>query len=488
MENSQLLNSLILLPTDELTNYHAQLVEQLNSPQIQVPTNVDTPKLMPFNGYYALNTTGAFFAIDTNMVIRPAQAPHYDLSLLVSLDGLTSTRFAFTGTFDGTHLIQQWPTVNGVSGLSINLTLTRTNSVYGTTATLIGNIALPGKSSVSITGSTYNNPIPASLFIGDYWFIPHKGAQAIKVMSIGNNNELLYDKGTNNGNLVTVPTYVYNLNMYYFSFMQDAATTVKLIMGTASAQGFACNNMSVNGSTLVSRSLITLPGGITLKPKAYDLSGINLADFSGYYQIPNSKSPLAFISIQSQYATLYEPWNLELNFVMISYSLDGVTSTGFFFDPFASMTFNNNVLTIPASGSQPAISLTFTRQYNPATGSLVNIAGTIGTENVAGSTLFNPVPLSAFGGVTMSNPSGTEKLKINNDNSITYTQNNGKPQTINNIIYVPLMYIVAAPANANPTIVLSLGTDGLRGLACIVITNPLTTSVTSSVFAINGPE
>ncbi len=485
MENNTVLNALASLPMDELTSYHSQLVEQFNNPELHVPTNVDTLKLIPFNGYYALNTTGAFFAIDTNMVIRPAPStPEYDLSLLISLDGTTSTRFAFTGTFNNNQLLQYW----NVGGLDINLSFTRTNSVYGTTVTCAGSIALPGESAVTVSGNTYNNPIPASLFIGEY-YTDIKGAQSsVKVMSIGADNQLMYDNGTNSGNLVEVLTYVYNLNMYYFSFM-DGVTMVKLIMGTASAQGFACNNMSVTGTTLVSRSLLTIPAGISLLPKAYDLSGIQLADFSGYYQIPLPDTPLAFVSIQAQYATLYEPWNLDLNFVMISYSLDGVTSTGYFFDLLAFMSFDNttNTLTVPSMPGQEALTLTFSRSYNPSTGSLVNVTGTIGSTSVTGSTLFNPVPLLAFAGVTMTSPDGTDKITINSDNSITYTSGI-TTNTYNSIIYVPLMYIVAVPS-ATPVIVLSLGTDGLRGNACIVITNPeKPDQSTTVVYAINGPE
>lgn len=482
MENSTAPPTLPSLLIDELASYHSLLLEKANDENPE-HTNPDTPALMSFNGYYALNTTGAFFAIDTNMVISPSKKPVYHLRLLISLDGITSKSFTFTGTFDGNNLIQNSPEVN------IALTLTRTNAVYGTTASLTGTIAMQGKPAVNVNGSTYNNPIPASLFVGDYSYIPKGETEAVKVMSIGADHQLMYDNGTNSGNLVAIPKYAYNLNMYYFSFNQADSTKVKLIMGTAAAQGFACNNMSIDGSTLVSRSLVTLPNAKPLIPEVYDLSGIQLADFSGYYQIPTKEHPLAFISIQAQYATLSELLDWDLNFVMISYSLDGITSTGLMFNPFASMSFDNatNVLTIPGTNTYDAINLKFTREYNSQDGSLVSIKGNIGTLNVQGSTLFNPVPLSAFGGVTMTSPDGKEKLTINNDNSITHTEKDGSPTTINNLIYVPLMYIVAAPAT-DPTIMLSLGTDGLRGLTCIVINNPSTTANTTAVYAINGPE
>ena len=94
------------------------------------------------------------------------------------------------------------------------------------------------------------------------------------------------------------------------------------------------------------------------------------------------------------------------------------------------------------------------------------------------------VPLSAFGGVPLTNKNG-DKMTINNDNSVTFNDT-----IYNSIIYVPLMYIVAAPVK-NTNLVLSLGTDGLRGNACIVTIATLdkaTNPVISAVYAINGPE
>lgn len=482
MNNNTLTNPAVYIPMQELSEYHQQLIEQFSDPKLQVPSNVDTPKLMPFNGYYTLDSAiGAFFAIDTNMVIRPtASAPEYDLSLLISLDGKTSTRFAFTGTFDGTTLLQEWT----VGGLNINLTFTRTNSSYGPTVTCKGSIALPNQQAIPVTGNTYNNPIPASLYIGDYYFTPSNSTTPVKVMSIGANNQLMYDNGTNSGTLNPVDTYVYNLNMYYFSIVPDANTKVQLIMGTAATQGFACNNMTIKDNKLITRNLSTIPSGITLTPQLYDLSGVTLADFSGYYQIPTPQHPLAFLSIQAQYVSTGTKKELELNFVMISYSLDGITSTGYFFDPFAGMTFDKttNTLTVPSSSKQSPLTLTFKQEYNEVTGSLVNITGNIDGTSVTGSTLFNPVPLSVFGGVAMTNSKG-DKLIINNDNSITYTSNN-ITATFDSLIYVPLMYIVAAPADA-PTLELSLGTDGLRGNTSIVIEK---NEKTTAVYAINGPE
>ncbi len=453
----------------ETAAYHHQLITQINQhPPVVIPVSPDTPKLMPFNGYYTLgNATGAFFAVDTNMVVNPqSPEPVFDLTLIVSLDGTSATRYAFTGTFDGTTLSQTWE----ASGLSINLTFTRTVGSYGPVASCSGSITLPGQSAVNVSGSTYNNPISAPLFAGDY-YVTTSNTTPIKVMSIGSDNQLYYDYGSNSGQLSPVTTYVYNMNMYYFTFMQGN-DTVNLIMGTAANKGFACNNMTV-GTSLVARSLLTIPCAPTPPVELYDLSGCALADFSGYYPIPNATSPLAFVSIQAQYATLLPNTNWDLNFVMISVSLDGATSQGYYFNPFT-MSFDGETLNMPQQG----ITLKLTREYNPQNGSLVSMSGTINNQSISGYTPFNPVPLSVFGGLPMTN-SQKDKLTVNNDNSVTYNGTN-----MNSIIYVPLMYILAYPAD-NPTVIMSFGTDGTHGTACIVTVDANTpTPKTTSVWAI----
>jgi hypothetical protein len=440
-------------------------------PSVLIPVNPDTPKLMPYNGYYTLgNATGAFFAVDTNMAVNPKSLePVFDLTLIISLDGKSATRYAFTGTFDGTTLTQDWE----ASGLSINLRFTRTVESYGPVASCSGSIALPGQTAVSVFGTTYNNPIPASLFAGNYYVSDPGSTGLIKVMSIGSDNQLYYDNGSNSGQLNPVTTYMYNMNMYYFTFMQGN-DTVSLIMGTAAEQGFACNNMTTGtGNSLVSRSLATIPNAQKPTLELYDLSSCQLADFSGYYPIQNATSPLAFVSIQAQYATLLPNTNWDLNFVMISVSPDGVTSQGYYFNPFT-MSFDGETLNMPQQG----ITLKLTREYNPQTGSLVSMSGTINNQTISGFTLLNPVPLSVFGGLPMTNSEG-DRLIVNNDNSATYNGTN-----MNSIIYVPLMYILAYPAD-NPTVVMSFGTDGTHGNACIVTVNANTaTPKTTSDWAI----
>lgn len=486
MENSIAPNTLPSFPIDELAGYHSLLLEKATNGKLD-DKNPDNAALMSFNGYYALNNTGAFFAIDTNIIIAPSQNTQYDLCLLISLDGITSVRVPFKGTFDDTTLIQQSFEVKGVIEPAFNLTFTRTNAVYGTTAIVTGTITFPGQPAVTINGSTYNNPIPASLFAGNYSYIPVGKTEAVSVMSIGTDNQLMYDNGTNNGTLVAITKYVYNLNMYYFSFTLADSTKVKLIMGTAGTQGFACNDMSVKNGNVISRSLSTIPTATSLTATYKNNINIDLINFSGFYQIPTDGHPLAFIAIQSQYLKSSEAPTLDGNCVMISYSLDGTTSTGLLFDP-SSMTFDSttNVLNIPASTTYDAINLTFTREYNSKNGSLVSIKGNIGGQTVQGSTLFNPVPLSAFSGVTMTSLDKTEKITINSDSTINYSSNNVSV-TAGNIVYVPLMYIVEA-MTTDSIFVLSLGTDGLRGLASIVINNPLKDPKISAVYAIDGSE
>lgn len=473
-ENKKSAKDIENTPMSELTNYHRQIelkYQHLKPEEIKV--NPDAMALMAFNGYYTLsNAKGAFFAVDTNIHFQNGSStPIYDLALLVSLDGKTSARFPFSGTFDGTHLVQ---TSAALEGLTINLTLSRTDGSDGTTAKCSGTIALPLKSPVQISGSTYNNPIPVSLFAGEYYETApihlspdNKKMAAIKVMQIKDNHQVLYDYGTNDGNLKPVPAYTYNLNMYYFTFAQGTQT-VNLIMGTAAEGGFACNNMTTGSPA---RSLQTIPFPVEEPFELPNILSEELAAFSGYYQLP-SIAPGAFISIQAEYAAVDGLFDLYM--VKIGVSLNGTTSKGYYFDG-AKMTFQNNTLTM----LEQNIGITFKREYNAARKSLVTITGSVmGHENVTGFTLFNPVPLSVFGGVPMTDAKG-DSLTVVSDAEVIY---NGT--TMNNILYVPIMYILANPWNA-PTTVMSFGTAGLNGNACIVIDGN-GTSVVSAIH--NGAQ
>lgn len=476
MEKSQNTESIQLAGSSlsQLQASHKQLEEKykgLNPNEIRV--NPETVSLISFNGYYSLDCApGAFFAIDTNMHVQSGASPVYDLELLVSLDGKKSAGFPFTGAFDGNHLTQSSA---AIEGFSVDLVFTRTDGNDGTTAVCSGTITLPGMSPKSVSGITYNNPIPASLFIGEYYEIEplyieldgknQKESVAVPVMRIETDNRILYDFGKNDGTLQPVSSYSYNMNMYYFTFSSGTETT-SLIMGTAAEGGFACNNMVEDTTTkaITSRSLQTIPFPKEESMEIPNLSSNELAKFSGYYQLP-SIAPRAFISIQAEYVPVLG--SIDLYQVKIGVSLDGVSSTGYYFDA-EKMSFENNTLIM----KDQSISISFKREYNAAQKSLVTVSGKIGNNQVSGYTLFNPVPLSAFGGVPMTNSNG-DTLTVVNDSEVIY---NGT--TMSSIIYVPIMYILANPWNA-PTTVMSFGTSGLKGTACIVIQGKTTSIVTA---------
>lgn len=460
----------------EMAAYHQQMAEKYAGVKPEEQSlSPDAQALIAFNGYYTLDLVpGAFFAIDTNMHVQAgAKSPIYDVALIVSLDGETSRRFPFTGTFDGTTLVQ-----TGTTGdFSVNLTLTRSDGSKGTTATCAGTITLPSATAQTVTGFTYNNPIPSSIFQGDYYeteplYIQHDGTYqqenvAIAVMRIEPDFGLSYDFGSNNGNLQPVGAYSYNMNMYYFTF-SDGVNSVNLIMGSAAEGGLACNNMVVNTQTnaVTARSLQTVPFPNKGSLEIPNMSSNELAAFSGYYQLP-SIAPGAFISIQAQYIPILG--SVDVYLVKIGVSLDGISATGYYFDA-GSMSFKKNMLTMP----EQSISITFDRKYDASKGSLVTITGTIGSYQANGFTLFNPVPLHVFGGVPMKDSKGKNSLTVVSDWEVIY---NGT--TMKSIIYVPIMYILANPWDA-PTTVMSFGTSGLKGNTCIVLQGG-TTKVVSAI-------
>lgn len=453
-------------PMSELTSYHQTLVEKykdLDPNENQV--NPDATLLMSYNGYYSLeNAPGAFFAIDTNIYVNStAKTQTTDVALLVSLDGTTSFRFPFTGTFDGTLLIQK---SNEPDGLNVELAFVRTDGTKGIIASCLGTISMHSNPLVNISGTTYNNPIPISLFTGNYSVKPQNATSESSILAMQiKNTTILYDYGTNSGDLIEVPSYCYNLNMYFFTFKKDTQS-ISLIMGTAAAGGFACNNMVIDDTTkaVSTRSFQTILNPNQFALVSPNLSSAALAAFSGYYQIPSKASPNAFVSIQAQYVTVIG--QLDAYVVMISVSTDGSTSNGYYFEE-SNMSFVNNTLTMTLE-DKSNITLAFDRQYNPNDGSLVSIHGNIGDLAVTGSTLFNPVPLSVFGGAVMSNAAGIQ-LTVVNDNEVVYAGSR-ITTTMNSILYVPLMYILAYPPT-NTNTVMSFGTDGLKGNTCIITDN-----------------
>jgi hypothetical protein len=275
------MKNLITAKKIDLANYQLELIEKYkHSAPEDIKAMAGDPQLSAFNGYYALNTSGAFFAIDTNMLIIGNSAPAYFIFLLISLDGKNSKRFFYTGSFDGS-LLQQ----TSDEGLNISLTFTRNDGMEGPTAQCSGTITLPGqKLATPVTGSTYNNPIPASVFGGKY-YEPMGTSDIVPplVLQINDNsNEIQYNEG---GGLQPVGAYVYNFNMYYFAAYTAGKEVVLFIMGSAAEGGLACNNINVKSGT--SRSLQTIPYPSVTKLVSPNPNSAQLAAFSGYYQLPS---------------------------------------------------------------------------------------------------------------------------------------------------------------------------------------------------------
>jgi hypothetical protein len=450
------------------------------NPNAFVPS-ADTQALLAYNGYYALDcASGAFFAIDANLVVsNGGSEASYMTTLYVSLDGKTAHSVPFSsGTFDGKTLVQN------TNELSLNLTLTRVSDSE-ITVKLSGQIAILLALPVTVSGYTYNNPIKNSLYQGTY-YLPEeivlspsaKSEKAmIKVMQIGEKNTLYYDYGSGDQNLKQVPDYIYNMNMYYFKF-PNGTKSVQLIMGTAGSQGFSSNDMTVDGTTVSSRSLQTI---IVDKKINYNIisdlepnpNSEDLGAFSGYYPL-TSIHPQAFLSILGQYTVSF---GVAVYSASITFSFDGVNSTSYEFVK-DNMSFISNVLTLADTKNNTNISLTFSKEYNAGTMMLAKVTGSINQyANLKSWTPFNPVPLNAFGGVPMTNTDSS--LNIVSNLSVTYTTGTNTPTpnvvNMNSFIYVPLMYILANPWES-PTTVLSLGTSKNNGNVSIIIDVPTDTT------------
>jgi hypothetical protein len=462
---------------------HRQVMDTLqNIDTEKLIVSPDTTKLIPFNGYYSLgNTPGAFFAIDANMSVSDfGKTSSYFINLILSLDGKTSYSIPFsTGTFDGTTLIQENET------LSIHLTLARAAATESITATCKGTVQISSSEvPIPIQGSTYNNPIDSSLFAGTFYLpppttTPPSTAPYTEVLVIGSDNSIMYDYGSGDGILKPVTAYLYNMNMYYFTFDNN---TYNLIMGTAGTAGLACNNIIKAGDDAGSRSLQTITS-VTANDQLFSNANSEaLGAFSGYYPL-TSIHPAAFFAVLGQYTIIGTDTFYSATIV---YSFDGKSSTGYSFGT-EGMSFEDNVLTIVDALKNPIINLTFKRTYTPGNMSLATISGMImNHKDLVASSPFNPVPLSAFGGVAMTDTNSS--LTIVNDSLVTYTTTpaggTAQTTTMDNFIYVPLMYILANPWLGTTT-VLSLGTSGINGTACIVI--DVTTKQNSFLFSIPNP-
>ena len=473
---------------DGLTQIHNQLREQYSETTNGI-TEPDTQSLMAYNGYYSLTgegtPAGAFFTVDTNMVITNGGAPVYHISLIISLNGTQSNIFSFTrssATFVKATATLTWPQSpsSEIFAPDINITFTRENNGSGVTATFTGSISLFGNPKFTGTGKTYNNIIPVTMYEGKYHEGTEKGSPL--TMEIKEGYGLTYRDLFSTKEPTAVDSYIYNMNMYFFSFQRNKYM-VKLIMGTSAAAGLVCNDLTAyneHGAIPIPRSLQTILSTKNVEPNLNDKSE-ELMQYAGFYRIssttPSAFAIHAFISIEGIYTVKSSGTEYK---VEVGVSTDGKTSKVFTID--STMTFDGSTLTIPAFNfNTEDLSITFDRTYvaDGNHGSLVTISGNIGSTPFTGSTPLNPVPLSAFGGAEMKSMEGTETLSINNYKELTY-----QGVAITKLLYVPVMYIVAFDAEAADNIVmLSLGTDGGKGNTCIV-TDKEATKQMNVVYAI----
>ncbi len=485
---------------NELSQLHREILEKYTNSKIEIPSIVETPAILPYNGYYSLNTApGAFLTIDTNILVIGG-IKIYLVYLVVSTNGKESYTAEISGELENNTLKHK------VGDMIIEIEFTRINKINEPTVECKGTITT-GDVIENIIGYTYNNPIENSLYEGTYYHnISPEGEPPTykEVLKIGENNSIKYDYALNDGNLKDVDIYVYNMNMYYFTLFaltKNKKTPIAietLIMGTAADKGFACNNIIIEGKNSKSRSLqtiITHPSKENIKESNLEKTQQqnskidNLAAFSGYYPLNEFFSPFSFLSIQAKYLRNNNKGIIKNTYAVdISISFDGVNAKNYYFDE--TMSFDNNTLKI-----ENLLNLTFDRKYNPTNKSLVTISGEITYENkqhqITAYTPFNPVPLKAFSGTTLTNENkttpATETLEIQEDGIIKYTNNDNPTISMENYLYVPAMYILANPCKSlvkctETTTVLSLGTSGKNGTACIII--DVATKKPSFVFAV----
>lgn len=458
-------------PLDGMTQIHNQLREKYSETTNGI-TEAATQSLMAYNGYYSLEDTsaGAFFTVDTNMVITNGGQPVYHISLIISLNGKESGIFSFTGssaTFDEATATLKWTQQAGstIVAPDLDITFKHVNDGSGVSASFTGTISLSGQSAFSGTGITYNNIIPVSMYEGNYHDTQASGNPL--VMQIQPNFGLTYLNLLASGQPTAVDSYIYNMNMYFFSFQRDNFN-IKLIMGTSAGGGLVSNDLTdynKKGSSPVPRNLQTILTTKKMDPELNSKSK-ELMQYAGFYRIKsttaNALAAGAFLSVEGIYTVKSSGTEYK---VEVGLSTDGVSSKVFTID--STMTFDGTTLTIPAYNLHTEdITIIFDRSYvvNGNHGSLVSISGKIGDTPYTGSTPLNPVPLKAFSGVEMTSTDKTESLTIINDSQLIY-----QGLTIKELLYVPVMYIVAFDAEVpGNTVMLSLGTDGGKGNTCII--------------------
>ncbi|WP_075341277.1 hypothetical protein [Tenacibaculum agarivorans] len=466
--------------TTELHNYLLKIAKS-DAPYVN-PIGEAEP-LLSFNGYYALNSTGAFLTIDTNLVVKNGEVtPH--VALIYSPDGVTSSLYHLTGpdkafktiTWAGTTLIAQTDLNSDVP--SFTLEFTRKDSSQLITSSFEGKITHGvSQEIIEINGETYNNPIPMAMYAGTYHENKGKGDEILK---IGTDNTLQYNYtnvGGSGGSLQNVDVFVYNLNMYVFSFSSlDGLFNYSIIMGTSAEGGMVCNDLFSLKNTQLSipRSLQTVTATPVKKPvKGTNAASEELAKFAGFYHINSSSQVFnnAFISIEGEYKTVENGSTAYT--VTLGVSLDGTSSTIYTFDETMTFVQNGNSweLTIPITDPVGStLKINFTRQYESAYpnsgsyyGSVVSISGSYNVAQFTGESLLNVVPLMGFSGASMKvTASSTETIVINSNSEIEY-----HGTTYTTLTVVPLMYIVGFIDENEDEVILSLGTDGGKGNTCL---------------------
>lgn len=416
---------------------------------------------------------GSFFTVDSNMVFVKDKGSIFDVSLIVSMDGYTSKRYAFTGEFDGTLLYQVSADLNG--GANFVLNFTRHDGSNGPLVSFTGTISLEGGPVVHVSGSTYDNPVPYSTFVGNYYEYTQPG-KAVSVMLIREDQRIMFKSGCL---LFPIEDFVYNLNMFFFTYIGESEKELlvrNLLMGTDDAKGLVCSELTtvINIKTrefkTSTRMLAAIPFPDIVSSEGLNDKASELAKFAGYYQFKTIGTG-AFVSLRAQNVPSLRGKKWE---VFIGVSKDGCSSKQYKFDK--TMTFTNgNTLTMP----NQSIKLEFNREYNPtlSTYYVQAVGSLMGVENVFGVNRFNPVPLTGFRSVPLTNKAG-DVLEITESGEIRY---NSK---VMEICYNPLMYVASYPPLSDTTTSFFLGTFGTAGVTAVITDYKVQPPAVSYVFAI----
>lgn len=488
------LSTILQRSAEATTALQSSLLEiaKSNTPY-QHPIGAAEP-LIAFNGYYALNSTGSFLSIDTNLMVNnsdpknPRITPH--LVLVYSESGTESVIFDLTGAnraFSSVDWDVATNTLTATGGGTItvggkvipvptfSLTFTRKDGDDFITSSFSGYM-LKGGTKTQLNGITYNNPIPMDMYHGTYYMNRGEGEA---IMVIGTDNTLKYDYAKNNA-LQPVDVFIYNLNMYVFSFPGAAGKDkISIIMGTSAKAGMVCNDLTTIPTTktakgkAIPRNLQTVKSNTVVAPvNGNNAQSETLAAYAGFYRFSGSNG---YLSLEGTYKT--DNTGTKTYTVTIGVSEDGINSKVYTFDESMHLVQNEGtlVLTIPgSSGDGDILNLTFNRQYTPAYksiasyyGYVINVTGSVNGTKVSGGTLLNVVPIMGFGGapllVNEKNQLGLQKsAQIISDVCVEYFG-----QEYTTLTVVPLMYIVAFHISPTQAVLLSLGTDGGKGICCL---------------------